>query len=133
MRDSEGRIIPTGRWSSRQREKAERLIERLLAPVGDQSREVAFRMNVTLCRHRGLTDHEEANLPSAFHAFRANDTAGASIELLWAEGVTGEAIQPCEHPSREPIAGTDDPDLWLPVPCEACGPCRARERARCAT
>lgn len=110
--------------------KASRVIEDLLAPIGDLSREVAFRMNVTLCRHRGLTDAEEVGLPRSFHEFRATDTAGAAVELLWARGVAGDAIRPCVNPGRQPLPGTNDPELWLPEPCGACAPCRARERAR---
>jgi hypothetical protein len=131
MRDSLGQVIPTGRWSERQREKADRIIERVLHGVGDESREVAFRMNVTVCRHRGLTDTEEAGLPGSFHEYKATDSAGASIELLWARGVSGAAIEPCANPGREPIADaggvSTDPELWLPIPCGRCEPCRARE------
>lgn len=127
MRDSLGRIIPTGRWTYRQREKADQIIERLLDGVGDHSREVAFRMNVTVCRHRGLTALEESGLPSSFHEFQATDSAGASVELLWARGVTGAAIEPCANPGREPIGDSDDPDLWLPIPCGRCASCRARQ------
>lgn len=127
MRDSLGEIIPTGRWTVRQREKADRIIGRILGGAGDQEREVAFRMNVTVCRHRGLTDDEEAGLPSSFHEFEATDSAGASVELLWSRGVTGAAIEPCANPGREPIGDSGDPDMWLPVPCERCESCLARQ------
>jgi hypothetical protein len=128
-RDSLGRIVPTGRWSERRREKADRVIERLLDGVGDPGREVAFRMNITVCRHRGLTNEEEVGLRRSFHEFKATDTAGASVELLWARGVTGAAIQPCANPRRKPIGDSGDPDLWLPIPCEQCESCRARQEA----
>lgn len=132
IRDSQG-VIPTGRWSDRQRAKAERLLKRVLEPVGDTTREVLFRMNVTLCRHRGLTVDEEAGLGADFHTFKAADTAGGAVELLWTRGVEGDAIRPCEQPGREPIADaggvSTDPDLWLPIPCDRCPPCRARAKA----
>lgn len=129
-RDRDGQIVPTGRWSSDVRARANALVGRALLGVGDLSREVAFRMNVTLCRHRGLTEEEEAGLPLDFHEFEATDTAGSAVELLSVRGVTGNAIRPCENPGRTPIPGAGDPDLWLPEPCGACAPCLAREAVR---
>lgn len=129
VRTAQGAIIPTGRWAASTRARAERTLEALLDGIGDVSREVLFRMNITLCRHRGLTDEEEAGLPGSFHDFRATDTAGCSVETIWRRGVDSPASLPCEDPGREPIGDRPDPDLWLPIPCGACEPCRARERA----
>lgn len=134
-RNTFGKIIPTGKWPELERHRAEVLLGQALAGVGDESREVAFRMNVTLCRHRGLTGREEASLSADFRAFKATDSAGGSVELLWAKGVSGAAIGPCEQPGREYAFGggaARDPDLWLPVECGYCEPCKARRACRAA-
>jgi hypothetical protein len=119
----------TGRWPQRILDRATRMTEEMLEGVGDESREVLFRMNVTLCRHRGLTDDEEAALPASFHDFCPTDTAGTAVELLWRRGVTSMAVEPCENPGRDPLPGNPDPDLWIPRACGRCPTCRARESA----
>ena len=54
--------IVTGRWSGAQRSTVLNALDLLLSGVGDPERERCFRMNVTLCLHRGLTAEEEASL-----------------------------------------------------------------------
>lgn len=125
----DGRTKATGRWPKRIHDRAVRMTNEILEGVGDESREVLFRMNITLCRHRGLTDDEEARLPASFKSFCATDTAGTAVELLWRRGVSSMAVEPCENPGRESLVGNPDPDLWLPIPCGKCPPCRARAHA----
>lgn len=63
LRDALGGIRPTPTWLLSDYARAERVLGEVLRGVGDQTREVVFRMNLTLCRHRGLTEEEEAGLP----------------------------------------------------------------------
>lgn len=128
-RDGRGELVATGDWPADARTRADEILTRLLAGVGDESREVVFRMNITLCRHRGLTDEEEASLGADFHDAPATDTAGCSVETIWRKGVDSPASLPCENPGRV-VADRSRPDLWLPEPCGVCGPCIDRERVR---
>jgi hypothetical protein len=129
LRDHRGDIIPTPELGDDQRKRAEQLLRWALHGVGDESREVFFRMNLSMCLHRGLTDDEERRLPSSFHDFVATDSAGAAVEVLSARGVSGIAHLPCENPARKYLQNR--PHYWLPEPCGQCGPCRAREATAC--
>lgn len=131
-RDRDGAIVPTGTLSRSMLRENEQLLLRLLGAAGDSSREVLFRMNVTLCLHRGLTDDEEASLPAYFADAEPVDTAGTSVEVLRVRGVTGDAHRPCERPGRSLLPGATNPDLWLPEPCGSCAPCLARDAVRAA-
>src|SRR5882672_5286396 len=128
FRDRFGDVIPTTSWTDEMLAWADDAIDRSLSDLGDESREVSFRMMVTLCRHRGLSDAEEAALPIDFNQFQATDTAGTAVELLWARGVSGDAHRPCEQPGKI-FAFASRTDIWLPEPCGQCGPCKAREEA----
>lgn len=130
LRDALGGIRPTPTWLLSDYARAERVLGEVLRGVGDQTREVVFRMNLTLCRHRGLTEEEEAGLPEAFQCFAATDTAGSAVAVLWRHGVSGLAIEPCANPGRAYIE--DRQHFWVPVPCGACEPCLAREACAAA-
>lgn len=125
LRDANGIIIPTARYTTRGMQKAQTVLDELLAGVGDTSREVSFRMNLSLCRHRGLSVDEEEHLTNQFKDFCPTDSAGTAIEVLWKRGVSGEAIEPCANPGRQYIS--DEPHFWLPIPCGKCESCVARE------
>ena len=129
-RDTRGELIATGDWTADQRRRAERVVERMLKGVGDESREVLFRMNITLCRHRGLTEEEEAGLSIEWKDAKAVDTAGASVETIWRKGVDSPASLPCEKPVQQ-VLYPERPDLWFPGDCGECEPCRERARVRC--
>lgn len=129
LHDRQGNVIATTQWPDEERERVRALIDKTLDNLGDESREVEFRMMITLCRHRGLSREEEEGLPASFHEAPAVDTAGASIELLSVKGVSGDAIKPCMFSKKE-FAFLPRQDIWLPVPCGKCKTCRAREALR---
>lgn len=97
----------------------------LVDGVGDVSRQRLFRMNVGMCLHRAATGAEVATAPEWFHTSSACGLAGGPVEVLW-ENVPGRpSTKPCEQPTRVTVI-PGRPDLWVPVDCEQCGPCRAR-------
>lgn len=120
----QGAIIPTSVWR-RDRyalDRGEQILREVLNGAGDPTRERLFRMNVTLCLHRGLTDEEERTIGSGC----AVHLAGGAVEVLWQRGVrSSPAAMPCERPRRRLLPG-GDPRLWLPVDCGGCEPCHAR-------
>lgn len=121
--------VATGTWDRSDLREAEDLIDRTLEGLGDTSREREFRMNITLCRHRAMTDTEIAAMPPEFRDGRAFDIAGSPVEVLWSKGVK-EAVstQPCANPGHR-VHNLSRPDLWIPIDCGACEPCKARARA----
>ena len=98
-------------------------MRKVLKGVGNQSMETCFRMNVTLCMQRALTEAEAQQLTCPLDA--AIRLAGAPVELLWVKGVTGHTLRPCENVIKHVIDPTR-PDLWFPIDCENCEPCEAR-------
>jgi len=95
----------------------------LLGGVGDSEHEREFRMCITLCRHRALTDTEYEALPDWWHVADAVDIAGGPVEVRWSRNVPETpAIQPCVAPGKIKIGD----GLWLPEDCGECEPCRAR-------
>jgi hypothetical protein len=126
-RDSAGRIIGTADWSHKSRRwMATLLREHVLAGVGDPSRQRCFRMNITLCIHRALTEREVADLVPQWRCGPGPNIAGPPVEILWEVGcTTSPSGLPCESP-RHVVVRDDRPDLWLPGDCGACEPCRAR-------
>lgn len=120
-----GEIIPTGKWSASMRAYGEGVLRRAIGKHGDVRRERLFRMNVTLCRHRALTDAEVAALPAWFHDADAIDIAGGPVEVLW-ESVPGRpSTQPWRRPNRV-VMIPSRPDLWIPEDCGHCDPCLGR-------
>lgn len=118
-------IVATGRYSQQQRRAAIARLKETLADVGDPERIRVFRMNVTMCIHKAVTDQELATLVPAWQDGKGVDIAGGPIEVL-EESVPGApSTRPCENPRR----GLLDPgrrDLWLPLDCGQCPPCLAR-------
>lgn len=74
------RTVPT--WAEEERQATIALLREVLADAGDPSRERIFRMQVTMCLHRSLSDEEMAALPAWFHAAEAIDIAGGPVEIL---------------------------------------------------
>jgi hypothetical protein len=110
--------------------ESERLLRtKALGGIGDERRERFFRMCVTACLHRGLTDAELAGLPASWHQAPAIDIAGGPVEVLWSKGIPDVlSARPCDHPTRKPF----DPrrratELWIPLDCGACPSCVARK------
>lgn len=127
MRNASGEVVGAPRWGHGVNLTAEKLIDEALAGVGDASMERCFRMPVTLCRHRALTDAEAAALPQWWHDAPAIDIAGPLLEVVWSRGIKeSPTLQPCAEPGRQPIPGSKQSDLYLIVPCERCASCLAR-------
>jgi hypothetical protein len=124
-RDLFGHLVATGNWSESVREQAEEHLRAILRGVGGTKRERLFRMNVTLCLHRALTDDEVRGLPSCPGGVQG--MAGGPIEILRETEPGSDSTKPCHSPHRQLI----DParlDLWVPVDCQSCPPCIARRR-----
>jgi hypothetical protein len=85
---------------------------------------------MTLCVHRGIRSDELALIPRWWHEADAVDIAGGPLEVLWSRGVPDvPSANPCHAPGKQYL----DPrrkDLWLPVDCGECPPCRARTAVR---
>lgn len=110
----------TGTWSDEVREGMTGNLRLLLAGVGDPDRERVFRMNLTLCAHRALTDVELAGL-EGYGSVRPTHLAGGPIEVLWESEPGAPSTQPCASPNRRPIGKT-----WYPGDCGRCASCEAR-------
>lgn len=124
-RDRDGRIKGTGKWSKAEYRIAETLAHDVLKGVGVPDKERAFRMNVTFCVHRAATLDEIRGLPNDWHC-ALGGLAGGPVEVLWSNGIpTSPSCRPCENPGRMD-SGCGRQDLWIPVDCGECEPCRAR-------
>lgn len=123
MRDRNGNIIPTARWGDIRLGRAQHSIDTLLEGLGDRGRERSFRMCITLCRHRALSEAEADQLPEDWWTTPAVDLAGGPVEVLWHRGVPESlSTQPCTNPTRIPMGI----GLYLPEDCGTCEPCGAR-------
>lgn len=116
------RNVLTGDMTGAQRSAVFGSLEKALSGIGDTSRERGFRMNITLCIHRAISDVENTNLSCQWQQRPAVHLAGGPIEILYRRGVEdGLSVRPCRTPVREPLGNT-----WFPRDCGRCAPCRAR-------
>ncbi len=123
LRDRNGRIVSTERWSPETFDRVSAGLDVVLDGVGDVDRQREFRMCITLCRHRALTPEERAALPDWWEAAPPVDIAGGPVEVRWHRGIDERpSTQPCTNPRKELIGS----GLWLPIDCGQCGPCLAR-------
>lgn len=120
-----GRIIGVDDWAPPVRDRARRALEEMLSGIGDESAQRLYRMNVTMCMHRRVTDEEEAALPLSFCDLPALDIAGGPVEILWENVSQRPSTRPCESP-RHDVVLPGRPDLWFPGDCGECEPCGAR-------
>lgn len=126
-RDRTGAIVPASTWGLGVRNKAEKILLEVLRGVGDRSRERLFRMNITLCLHRGMTEKEEDGLPEWWHDACAVDPAGGGVEIFRSRGTSDRpSVMPCLRPTRTYPPGCTDERLWIPIDCGECEPCRDR-------
>lgn len=117
--------ISTQLWFPQVRREAEGHLLRLLGPAGNPGRERLFRMQVTLCLHRALTDEEVAMAGPALRTDTPIDLAGGPVEILreTEEGLL--TTKPCHTPAKVRL-DPRDPLLWFPADCNQCPPCVAR-------
>jgi hypothetical protein len=122
-----GRIRTVPTWNEAERQETVALMRQVLEGAGDPGRERIFRIQVTMCLHRALSDAEIAGLPRWFHEAEAIGIAGGPVAILW-ENVAGRAsTKPCENPHRRLLdPGSGQLDVWIPIDCGWCEPCQAR-------
>jgi hypothetical protein len=121
----------TDDWTAEQRAEGAGILAQLLAGVGDAERERAFRMCLTVCQHRGLTEAEEAGLSAAWHRAPPVDLAGGPVEVLWTKGIPDvPSVRPCEAPRKGLLPGDATGRIWVPEDCGTCAPCQARRICR---
>ena len=110
-------------WSPLTLKRAQAQLDFLLEGLGDPERERSFRMNLTLCRHRALTQEEHDALPESWQENPAFDIAGGPVEILWERGIPNlPSCRPCAAPGRDYIAE----GIWIPKDCGECESCVAR-------
>jgi|GEM_PF-3279334 len=125
-------IIATGDWSEEQRRRAKQALENVLAGAGNPAHQRLFRMNVTLCLHRALSERETARLPETFYD-AGGGLAGGPLEILEERGMPDlPRGKPCEKPRRKHI-DSSRPEFWIPEDCGICAPCRDRAQIRTAS
>lgn len=120
-----GRLVATGRYSQQQRRSAIQRLRDLLRDVGDDARTRVFRMNVTICLHKALTDEEALAIVPGWSCGAARDIAGGPVEILEESAPGAPSTRPCVAPKRG-IISRERPDLWFPIDCGQCESCRAR-------
>jgi hypothetical protein len=121
-----GGRLSTQLWSPATMAESIALLRRMLGPVGNPDRERIFRMQITLCIHRALTDEEVQRLPAYFHQEPATDLAGGPVEVIWENEEGAPSTRPCAAPRHGSPPGNRNPLIWVPIGCGACEPCRAR-------
>ena len=122
--------IHTGDWTTKQRARMTNVLRELLGPVGDPSRERCFRMCLTLCLHRAVSDEEAAKAACDWRGKPPRDLAGGPVEVLWHRGVPSvPSCQPCRNPIKTPL-DPRRPDLYFPDDCGRCDTCLERTRVR---
>lgn len=132
-RDREGVPIATPDWIFKpvkiknKRMDADDALRRFaLDGIGDPERERCFRMQVTLCIHRGATEAEVAGLPESWHE-ALSGMAGGPVQVIYERGVKAlPSAMPCADPIREDL-GYGRPNLWIPKDCGRCESCLARK------
>lgn len=121
------RLLASTDWRDRFDWAVGRLRSVVLRGVGDETRERLFRMNVTLCLHRAVSDAELEGFPAGWKC-SPGGLAGGPVEILWSKGVVeSPSCRPCENPRWDTRLEPDRPDLALPIDCGRCGPCLARK------
>jgi hypothetical protein len=120
-----GPSLATDQLADRERQLVRELLLEALDGVGNLARQRLFRMQLTTCLHRALTDDEVRALPASFHDAPPIDLAGGPVEILWETESDRPSTKPCERVRRRIVYPTR-PDLWFPEDCGACDPCRAR-------
>jgi hypothetical protein len=116
-------IINVGRYTMEQMLQAKSILNQALQGAGNPDRERLFRTNALLYLHRAASAEEQERLPSACASF----PAALPIQILYTKGLPPIlSTDPCERPRRGPhFPGR--PDLWIPLGCNECPSCWARD------
>ena len=125
-------LYPTREWSSTERKAAWKVLRAALTGVGDGARwERMFRMDVTMCLHRGLSDEEMERLPT--RGCPTSHLAGGPVEVFYSRGIPDGLLScdPCDNPQGQRLAGPNHKhpnpwDLYVYEDCRFCGPCLQR-------
>lgn len=124
-----GRVWPASEWADIPQQRAVGLgiLRNALDGAGDDRWERAFRMCLTLCLHRGLSDDEMSLLPEDWMAARGRALAGGPLNVYYSRGVPDGLLSadPCHTPGREQLPGMPA-GVFLPVDCGDCPPCLQR-------
>lgn len=124
-----GQLWPAKEWADNPnlRRDGVELLEQVLDGVGDGRWERLFRMCVTLCLHRGLSDEEIARLPTWWREAKGKALAGGPLKVYYSRGVPEGLVScdPCEKPGREYFPGHRR-NIWVPIDCGKCPPCLQR-------
>jgi len=131
LRNPDG-IVPNTLWGRPSKRHARNLLEVALAGVGDPTRWRLFRMQVTYCLHRAVSDHELELLPEEWKSMKGSALAGGPVEILDSSGCANRAsVEPCDNPRRIPLSElTGVPshtEAWFPEDCGICPSCRDRK------
>lgn len=124
-RMNKGHLLLSEQWTKQEVREGERLLDRWLHGVGDLDRQRMFRMPVTFCLHRALTNEEVEQLPVSWHEAPATHLAGGSVEILWETESGTESTKPCDRPGRRQ-ADPLRPEIYMLIDCGECPPCVAR-------
>lgn len=132
-RESNGRIIPNTRWDRVAKKKATRFLDTLLLGIGDERHGWRlFRMNITYCLHRAVSDDELDQLPTTWRG-EGTALAGGPVAVLGSGNCeVRPSVLPCVSPTKVALPGMKltldgfDPDLWFPMDCGKCAPCEDR-------
>jgi len=109
-----------------ERAKAKALLLTTLEGYGNPTRQRFFRMCVTMCMHRALSDAEVRQLPESFHCAPSIDIAGGPVEILEETEPGLPSTRPCLAPTWADLGGRRG--AKFPLDCGMCEPCRARAR-----
>lgn len=125
----------TDRWVRQEHATAKAMLLRVLQGVGDESRQRVFRMCVTLCMHRALTEAEIAGLPQSFHDAEAVDVAGGPVEIVEETEPGSPSTRPCESPTMIDLAealgrNISHKGATFAQDCGNCIPCIARRKCQ---
>jgi hypothetical protein len=128
-RNKSGQFINTAKWKDsmrilNKRQKPSAVLQDIIGPLGDESKERCFRMNMTMCLHRAATDEEVKSLPKTWQQ-QLPGLAGGPIEILWSTVPISDSARPCHAPTPL-VAIKNRPDLFIPQDCHQCLPCKAR-------
>lgn len=124
----------TDKFTDAERARAKALLLWMLEGRGNPKRQRFFRMCVTMCLHRAITDEEQARLPATFHEAKAIDIAGGPLEVLEETEPGLPSTRPCESPNMVPLELAFGPSVHhrgatFAADCGKCAPCVARIKA----